>query len=90
MRSGRSPLRLAWRNNPSSVSPRNCTSTTSCGRTHSGVAPRSCARVGGFSSDTPLAQMYAGARTLRIADGPDEVHVRTVARSVLKPYRHHP
>ncbi|HET7902210.1 MAG TPA: acyl-CoA dehydrogenase family protein [Candidatus Nanopelagicales bacterium] len=44
----------------------------------------------GVSSDTPLAQMYAGARTLRIADGPDEVHVRTVARSVLKPYRHHP
>ncbi|MDA8434544.1 MAG: acyl-CoA dehydrogenase family protein [Actinomycetales bacterium] len=41
----------------------------------------------GVSSDTPLAAMYAGARTLRIADGPDEVHVRTVARSVLKPYR---
>jgi acyl-CoA dehydrogenase len=31
--------------------------------------------------------MYAGARTLRIADGPDDVHVRSVARSVLKPYR---
>ncbi len=41
----------------------------------------------GVSSDTPLAAMYAGARTLRIADGPDEVHVRSVARSVLKPYR---
>jgi acyl-CoA dehydrogenase len=41
----------------------------------------------GVSGDTPLAQMYAGARTLRIADGPDEVHVRTVARSVLKGYR---
>jgi acyl-CoA dehydrogenase len=41
----------------------------------------------GVSADTPLAAMYAGARTLRIADGPDEVHVRTVARSVLKPYR---
>ncbi len=40
----------------------------------------------GVSGDTPLAQMYAFARTLRIADGPDEVHVRTVARSVLKPY----
>lgn len=42
----------------------------------------------GVSGDTPLAQMYAFARTLRIADGPDEVHVRSVARSVLKPYRH--
>jgi acyl-CoA dehydrogenase len=41
----------------------------------------------GVSSDTPLAAMYAGARALRIADGPDDVHVRSVARSVLKPYR---
>jgi acyl-CoA dehydrogenase len=41
----------------------------------------------GVSGDTPLAQMYAFARTLRIVDGPDEVHVRSVARSVLKPYR---
>ena len=41
----------------------------------------------GVSSDTPLAAMYAGARTLRIADGPDDVHIRSVARSVLKPYR---
>ena len=41
----------------------------------------------GVSSDTPLASMYAGARTLRIADGPDDVHIRSVARSVLKPYR---
>ncbi|MBI1377069.1 MAG: acyl-CoA dehydrogenase [Frankiales bacterium] len=41
----------------------------------------------GVSGDTPLAQMYAFARTLRIVDGPDEVHVRTVARSVLKGYR---
>ncbi|MGZ4445009.1 MAG: acyl-CoA dehydrogenase family protein [Nocardioidaceae bacterium] len=34
----------------------------------------------GVSDDVPLAAMYAHARTLRIADGPDEVHVRTVAR----------
>jgi acyl-CoA dehydrogenase len=33
----------------------------------------------GVSDDLPLAEMYAGARVLRIADGPDEVHVRTVA-----------
>jgi acyl-CoA dehydrogenase len=38
---------------------------------------------GGVSDDFPLAQMYAGARTLRIADGPDEVHVRTVGRREL-------
>jgi acyl-CoA dehydrogenase len=41
----------------------------------------------GVSQDTPLPGLYAGVRTLRIADGPDEVHVRTVAREVLKPYR---
>jgi acyl-CoA dehydrogenase len=41
----------------------------------------------GVSQDTPLAALYAGVRTLRIADGPDEVHVRSVAREVLKPYR---
>ena len=29
---------------------------------------------GGVSQDTPLARMYAGMRTLRLADGPDEVH----------------
>ena len=34
----------------------------------------------GVSADTPLAEMYAMVRTLRIADGPDEVHNRTVAR----------
>ncbi len=34
----------------------------------------------GVSQDTPLAMMYAGVRTLRIADGPDEVHLRDIAR----------
>ena len=34
----------------------------------------------GVSADTPLAELYAGVRTLRIADGPDEVHDRTIAR----------
>jgi acyl-CoA dehydrogenase len=38
----------------------------------------------GVSDDFPLAAMYAGARTLRIADGPDEVHLRTVARRELR------
>jgi len=34
----------------------------------------------GVSGDTPLAELYASVRTLRIADGPDEVHNRTIAR----------
>ncbi len=34
----------------------------------------------GVSNDTPLAAMWAGMRTLRIADGPDEVHAMVVAR----------
>jgi acyl-CoA dehydrogenase len=41
---------------------------------------------GGVSDDFPLAEMYAHARTLRIADGPDEVHIRSVARQQLGPY----
>ncbi len=41
----------------------------------------------GVSPDTPLAAMYAHARTLRIVDGPDDVHIRTIARGVLTPYR---
>ncbi|MDQ5974544.1 MAG: acyl-CoA dehydrogenase [Actinomycetota bacterium] len=38
----------------------------------------------GVSDDVPLAQMYAFARTLRLADGPDEVHLRDIARAELK------
>jgi acyl-CoA dehydrogenase len=38
----------------------------------------------GISQDTPLAGMYAGIRALRIADGPDEVHLRDIARLELK------
>jgi acyl-CoA dehydrogenase len=41
----------------------------------------------GVSDDVPLAELYAGIRTLRIADGPDEVHVRTVARQELARHR---
>jgi acyl-CoA dehydrogenase len=40
----------------------------------------------GVSDDVPLAAMYAGLRTLRIADGPDEVHLRSVARAELGRY----
>ena len=41
---------------------------------------------GGVSQDFPLASMYAHMRTLRLADGPDEVHRRTVARIELGKY----
>ncbi len=37
----------------------------------------------GMSDDTPLAAFYVWARALRLADGPDEVHLRTVARQEL-------
>ncbi|MEB8343764.1 acyl-CoA dehydrogenase family protein [Streptomyces endophyticus] len=39
---------------------------------------------GGVSDDFPLASMYAHLRTLRLADGPDEVHKRTIARRELR------
>jgi acyl-CoA dehydrogenase len=38
---------------------------------------------GGVSEDFPLAYFYSWARILRLADGPDEVHLRTVARQEL-------
>jgi alkylation response protein AidB-like acyl-CoA dehydrogenase len=38
----------------------------------------------GVSADTPLASAYAGIRTLRLADGPDEVHERAIARLEMK------
>ncbi|MGD9989490.1 acyl-CoA dehydrogenase family protein [Pseudonocardia sp.] len=37
----------------------------------------------GVTDDTPLAEIWSRARTLRIVDGPEDVHLRTVARSVL-------
>lgn len=41
---------------------------------------------GGVSNDFPLAMMYAHIRTLRLADGPDEVHKMSIARMELKKY----
>jgi acyl-CoA dehydrogenase len=40
----------------------------------------------GLSQDTPLAALYADLRTLRLADGPDAVHRRQVARAELRKY----
>jgi acyl-CoA dehydrogenase len=39
--------------------------------------------AGGLSQDFPLASAFAGIRTLRFADGPDEVHKNGLARSEL-------
>ncbi|MEU1023132.1 acyl-CoA dehydrogenase family protein [Streptomyces sp. NPDC005904] len=40
--------------------------------------------AGGVGQDFPLAELWAAARTLRLADGPDEVHQRSLARRELK------
>jgi acyl-CoA dehydrogenase len=42
--------------------------------------------AGGVSSDFPLAAMYAQLRALKLADGPDEVHLMTIARRELGKY----
>ena len=41
----------------------------------------------GVTTDTPLQAMYKAARTLRIADGPDEVHRMVVSRAAIRKYR---
>ena len=43
--------------------------------------------AGGVSDDFPLAALWAGARTLRLADGPDEVHREQVGKLELSRYR---
>ncbi|GGY00205.1 acyl-CoA dehydrogenase family protein [Streptomyces hiroshimensis] len=43
--------------------------------------------AGGVGQDFPLAELWAAARTLRLADGPDEVHQRSLARRELRRYR---
>lgn len=41
----------------------------------------------GWTTDLPLAKMYTGARTMRLADGADEVHKAFVGRKALKEFR---
>ena len=54
------------------------------------IAAKICDRAmqvhgaGGLSDDWPLARMYSTQRWLRLADGPDEVHKMTIARSELR------
>jgi acyl-CoA dehydrogenase len=52
------------------------------------VADRTMQAFGGagMTDDFPLAHMWTAARTLRLADGPDEVHKRSLARSLLRQY----
>jgi acyl-CoA dehydrogenase len=45
---------------------------------------------GGVTDDFPLALAWAHLRTLRLADGPDEVHKRAIARQELRKYRNQP
>jgi acyl-CoA dehydrogenase len=42
--------------------------------------------AGGVSQDFPLAYMWTGARSLRLADGPDEVHMASLAKRELRKY----
>jgi acyl-CoA dehydrogenase len=44
----------------------------------------------GVSPDTPLADLYTAGRVLRYADGPDEVHLQTIARLEIKESRDNP
>ena len=41
----------------------------------------------GLTDDTPLSRMYRHAREARVYDGPDEVHIQSVAKQILKRYR---
>ena len=49
----------------------------------SSTAPSRCTAPPGVSDDFPLARLYSWHRAMRLFDGPDEVHMRTVARAEL-------
>lgn len=57
-----------------------------CARTAQNVIDRAIQVHGGagLSDDTPLAEMYGWHRAMRIFDGPDEVHLRSIARAELR------
>lgn len=54
-----------------------------------GVIDRAIQVMGGkgVSADTPLAHFYAAARSLRLADGPDEVHMSQLGKAMISKYR---
>ncbi len=54
-----------------------------------GILDRAIQAFGGMglSQDTPLAAMFAGVRTLRFADGPDEVHLAALGKHEIKKQR---
>jgi len=53
-----------------------------------GVVDKAMQVLGGLgvSGDTPLAHFFAAARMLRLADGPDEVHMSQLGKSIIKQY----
>jgi acyl-CoA dehydrogenase len=61
------------------------------------IAPRVAARIiddaiqahggGGVSQDFGLAELYANTRIVRLTDGPDEVHCRTIAQLEFEKHR---
>lgn len=57
---------------------------------HTNVVNRAIQAFGGagVTDDFPLASMWAHGRTMHIVDGPDEVHIRSLARSVLRQLAH--
>ncbi len=61
---------------------RPCTALTLVLRAH--LTPGPCP---GLSDDFMLARAYAGMRGLRIADGPDEVHLRTIGQLEVKKFK---
>jgi acyl-CoA dehydrogenase len=60
-------------------------------RLHTTVLDRAIQLFGamGLSPDTPLAELFTWGRALRFADGPDEVHLRSIARDAIRRHRAH-
>ena len=48
------------------------------------ISPSQAFGGAGLSSDQPLAQFWSWARILRLADGPDEVHLGAIAKGEVK------
>jgi acyl-CoA dehydrogenase len=84
-------LRCAWRVDQVGVD--ECRTDISAIKV---VAPRMAEKIlddaiqlfgaAGVTGDTPLAEIWSRSRTLRIVDGPEDVHLRAVSRNELRPY----